>query len=55
MKFRSLQISATFLAGSILILAVAALLMFTFYSSHQTRVFMKVGAARSCCRSFRSR
>lgn len=37
MKFRSVQISVTLLAGSILILAVADLLMFTFYSSQQTQ------------------
>ncbi|WP_297836191.1 methyl-accepting chemotaxis protein [Pseudomonas sp.] len=37
MKFRSVQTSVTLLAGSILILAVAALLMFTFYSSQQTQ------------------
>ena len=41
MKFRSVQTSVTLLAGSILILAVAALLTFTFYSSQQTQELVR--------------
>lgn len=41
MKFRSVQTSVTFLAGSILILAVSTLLMFTFYSSQQTQALVQ--------------
>lgn len=41
MKFRSVQTSVTLLAGSILILAVSTLLMFTFYSSQQTQALVQ--------------
>lgn len=41
MKFRSVQTSVTLLAGSILILAVSTLLMFTFYSSQQSQALVQ--------------